>query len=362
MGPDFVFSGFMMKNFKIKPSEYKIVEKLFEGQNCSVFKVLREDAEANWSHCFALKVLHSKSQISDCIEEFGSLIQVRSSNCVQVYSWEWINDKPALLLELVDGLNLQQLMQRKKLGHEIKNYILNEVYMGLHDLNKQGLAHGDLSPKNIMISKKGEIKLIDYGLANFFGTQTKFTPGFVAPEIMNGEKPDFKSDLYSLGCIMRHLSLIEEAQLSLLAIDRNKREYKKRKHTNRMNFILGELVQQASVVEVPSTQRIFEVKHEASRKNLFYRMLLSGSLSFALVGASSRFEPAHLSAKTEKWVRLKIWPEALVVDSPFDNLDLAPGEHQIEWQSATGSGSFKIVLKEAQLHCLKKSDFLKAHR
>jgi len=82
---------------------------------------------------------------------------------------------------------------------------------GLHRAHKQGMIHRDVKPDNIMVSKTGAVKVMDFGIARVVESElTKTgnvmgTPAYMSPEQVNGEKIDARSDIFSLGVILYEL-------------------------------------------------------------------------------------------------------------------------------------------------------------
>ena len=85
--------------------------------------------------------------------------------------------------------------------------------MGLMEIHKKGVVHRDIKHKNILLSsqsKTPKVKIADFGLACYLEDDECFvqdtgTVGYKAPEIIRNEPSDFKSDVWSLGCILYEL-------------------------------------------------------------------------------------------------------------------------------------------------------------
>ncbi|MBA2481406.1 MAG: serine/threonine protein kinase, partial [Planctomycetes bacterium] len=112
-----------------------------------------------------------------------------------------------MILEFVDGWSLGTLVKSKRtLVRQILEYH-RQAAEGLHAAHQLGIVHRDIKPDNIMITKLGESKLADFGLArNLEGahmTQAGAvlgSPAYMSPEACRGEDPTIASDIYSLGC------------------------------------------------------------------------------------------------------------------------------------------------------------------
>ena len=92
-------------------------------------------------------------------------------------------------------------------------YIFVRIALGLKDIHNQHIVHRDIKHKNILLSdssKRPRVKITDFGLASYLEehecvTQPVGTHGYKAPEIILNEPADFKSDIWSLGCILYEL-------------------------------------------------------------------------------------------------------------------------------------------------------------
>ena len=116
-----------------------------------------------------------------------------------------------MVLELMEGQDLFKTI--KSLIRPSEHYIysiFSQLLKGLLFLNFHGIMHRDLKPDNLLFSndsKNSRVKIADFSLAEEFFPNKKFnalcgTPGFMAPEILNGDQYDEKVDVFSLGIIL----------------------------------------------------------------------------------------------------------------------------------------------------------------
>ena len=104
---------------------------------------------------------------------------------------EYVNGKT---LDTVKGLSIPRLVQ-----------VFERVAAGLVHLHRRGVCHADLKPNNIMLSKAGEIKIIDYGLAWIKGEpkeRVQGTPEYMAPEQSKHKTVNDRTDIYNFGATM----------------------------------------------------------------------------------------------------------------------------------------------------------------
>jgi serine/threonine protein kinase len=148
-----------------------------------------------------------------------------------------------IAMELVDGETLRQLVQREALPFEEATRIVREIADALGKAHATGIVHRDLKPDNVMLSRDGHIKILDFGLAKPIGSRGPRiesasifstaegrilgTPSYMSPEQAKGRRTDARSDLFSLGVVFYELLsgrrpfVGNSAMEILIAIDRD---------------------------------------------------------------------------------------------------------------------------------------------
>jgi hypothetical protein len=136
---------------------------------------------------------------------------VNHPNVIQVFSSGTDHDQFYLVMELVDHGSLDDLIeQRKRLPEELVLEAGIQVAKGLRAAHAKGLIHRDVKPANILFSEDHIAKIGDFGLAGVAaeGAENRGeiwgTPYYVAPERLDNEAEDFRSDIYSLGATLYH--------------------------------------------------------------------------------------------------------------------------------------------------------------
>lgn len=185
-------------------SSFRVHGLIGEGLNAKVYRVTETSKKFKFRQTYALKVLKRKEDVRLFKKEFETLSSVEGKHLVKLLGWRKYKSKPSLLLEYIEGVNLFELMSAySQLSLQESHWLFQEIKKGLNELKDSGLFHGDLSPKNIMINLKGEVKLIDFGLSRWKTKNVQVTPEFASPEVFTCETPTFEHDLYSLKQIFK---------------------------------------------------------------------------------------------------------------------------------------------------------------
>ncbi|MFO1093644.1 MAG: protein kinase [Planctomycetaceae bacterium] len=136
-------------------------------------------------------------------------------NIVQVYTVGAYDGQHFIAQEYVQGQTLKTLLMRKgPLGAQVALHIMRQVAAALVAAAERGIVHRDIKPENIMLTRKGDVKVADFGLAQITqGEQlhltqegvTMGTPLYMSPEQVKGKKLDQRSDIYSFGVTCYHM-------------------------------------------------------------------------------------------------------------------------------------------------------------
>ncbi|MEJ8670236.1 Stk1 family PASTA domain-containing Ser/Thr kinase [Streptomyces sp. MS1.AVA.1] len=122
---------------------------------------------------------------------------------------------PYIVMEYVDGSTLRELLHSgRKLLPERAMEMTIGILQGLEYAHRNGIVHRDIKPANVMLTRNGQVKVMDFGIARAMGdsgmtmTQTAAVIGtaqYLSPEQAKGEQVDARSDLYSAGCLLYEL-------------------------------------------------------------------------------------------------------------------------------------------------------------
>jgi serine/threonine protein kinase len=208
---------------------YRVVEKLESGGMAEVFRAESEGLQGFRKQVAIKRVLphlsSKKKFISMFLDEARLSAQLSHSNCVQVFDIGVGDNAFFIVMEFVDGANLKAIIEHiKKSGRdfpvEAAVHIALELCKGLayaHELTDQNgvplhIVHRDMSPPNVLVTKHGEIKIVDFGLAKANSQLEKSEPGiikgkfsYLAPEAAMGQDVDARTDIFAVGIILWEL-------------------------------------------------------------------------------------------------------------------------------------------------------------
>lgn len=360
----------MPKILKPKGSSYEIVSTLKESKGASVYKALRKNKHTGFSQEVILKIF--PKNLVQCQEEFESLEQVRSPYCVNLLGVESFKNGTGLVLESIRGVSLFELLECFSLNEKEINQILQDTFRGLLDLKSCGICHGDLSLHNILLNETGQIKLIDFGKANY-QNERQGTPPFIAPEVLQGARPHFQSDLFSLGVIevflknsnnmyslKRKDSGFFVSTEGLRALDPSIRKFSQNKSQTQT---LNSLKEKVAHLLKKSEQKEWQTEKLCTSKSIYslikkplfvFFFLLS---SYVTVSSEKKAVGSGIvSIRTHHWFYIKT--EHFEAYSPVEAL-LPEGRYEIIWKTAKKSGKKQIYISRGQTLILNDKDFLK---
>jgi len=195
---------------KLIAGKYRIIEEIGRGGMGVVYKA--EDLKLKRS--VALKFLPPHLMDSPELKE-RFLIEAQAAaalshpNICVIYEVGESEERPYIAMEFVEGETLRDKVKKGSLKPEDALGIISQVAAGLSEAHNKGIIHRDIKSANIMVTTKGQAKVMDFGLAKLRGglslTKSQTTLGTVAymsPEQARGEEVDRRTDIWSLGVVL----------------------------------------------------------------------------------------------------------------------------------------------------------------
>jgi serine/threonine protein kinase len=188
---------------------YRIVEKLGEGGMGVVYKA--EDTKLHRN--VALKFLppHIVAKEVDrtrFLQEARSAAVLNHPNICTIYGIHEEGEKPFIEMEFVDGKTLRELDLPSAKVETSLTYAV-QIGEALQEAHSKGIVHRDIKADNIMVTSKGQVKVMDFGLAKIKGSlkitktsSTLGTLGYMAPEQIQGGEVDARSDIFAFGVVL----------------------------------------------------------------------------------------------------------------------------------------------------------------
>lgn len=373
----------MLKRKKVVNSEYHFKRCLGEGLSSTVFEAIRSNSSGIQGETVAVKVLKSENSVSWLQNEFESLRKVSSPYCVRVLGHEAFEDGPALILEFVDGVTLFELGRNFQLNAREIKQIEIQVHKGLLAIQSAGCFHGDLNPKNILVTCDGIVKLIDFGSFTYASSENNQLIGslpYISENIWQGDAPSFESDCASWALIA------EDLRTCFARVPLDKESARKR--ARELNFSILEfnestgctmdiaakvkklIAARADSVSTAIISRNSDLDPKTKRNwalNIAKRKFFAGAVAAMCIAllfpAQSLLseplkaaEPAILLVRTHAWTELNVNG----IDkgyAPLNLNNLPPGKYRIQYKRPRGSGELTLHLNPGQRRLLRDSDF-----
>ncbi len=192
--------------------KYEVLEEVGQGGMSVVYRgrdsVLGREVAIKVMHPFMSARKEAKERF---YREARTVAKLHHPNVLEIYDFSAAGEGDAYIVtEFIRGETLAGLTQRIKITlPEIGLLIVRTVLQALQHAHEEGIIHRDLKPENVMIRKNGVVKLMDFGIAQMLDADTLTTtgallgsPAHMAPELIEGETCDERSDLFSIGTIL----------------------------------------------------------------------------------------------------------------------------------------------------------------
>ena len=191
-------------------SHYRILDKLGEGGMGIVYKA----QDTRLERLVALKFLPSDlAQTGTARQRFIKEARAASAlnhpNVAVVYDVGETDTQSFIAMELVEGESIKARLRGERMSLEEVQDLALQIAEGLHAAHVKGIVHRDIKPDNLLLTRDGHVKIMDFGIAKYADeanlTQTGTTLGtlaYMSPEQLLADNVDHRSDLWSLGVVL----------------------------------------------------------------------------------------------------------------------------------------------------------------
>jgi serine/threonine protein kinase len=184
---------------------FQIVREIGRGG----FGVVYEAHDRELARSVAFKALRAGTATAggQAVAEAEAAARLAHPNIVHLYDLGHSDRGAWLIMELLRGRSLAERLDEGPLPLREAVRVAVEISRGLAHAHQQGVIHRDLKPSNVFLCDDGQVKVLDFGLAQVFGKAglAGGTPAYMAPEQAAGEAGDERTDVYSLGLVIREL-------------------------------------------------------------------------------------------------------------------------------------------------------------
>lgn len=221
---------------------WEILKHLGTGGMASVY-LARARGEAGFEKQVAIKVMHphlarNESAVEHFLDEAKLAARISHPNVVQILDLGKIGNDFVIVMEYVDGVDLEQLLLATRTAErpvpiDVGLGIVRRICDGLNaahnattsDGRPMNLVHRDVKSANVLVSVQGGVKVVDFGIAKAVSQshltvagETKGTPSMMAPEQRVGDHVDVRADVYSLGAVAYEILTGRSVNLDLAAL------------------------------------------------------------------------------------------------------------------------------------------------
>ena len=171
------------------------------------FGVVYEARDRELGRQVALKLVRPGAAAAEdgkVVREAEAIARLAHPNLITLHDVGRSEHGPYLVFELLRGKTLQERIDDGPLPVQEAVHVAVEVARGLAHAHAEGVVHRDLKPSNVFVTNKGQVKVLDFGMAHAFGRRrlSGGTPAYMAPEQGEDDPEDERTDVFALGVML----------------------------------------------------------------------------------------------------------------------------------------------------------------
>ncbi len=188
---------------------YELLERLGKGGMGIVYRARDTKLDRPVAVKLLLTDLEGDSETRErFLREARAAGELSHRNIIKVYDFGEDGGRAFIVMELLEGVSLKEFLEKHPdLSLDRKLQIMTEVCDGLAFSHSRSIVHRDLKPANLFVTKDGQVKVLDFGLARISSSNLTRsglvfgTPDYMSPEQVRGKVVDERSDIFSLGAV-----------------------------------------------------------------------------------------------------------------------------------------------------------------
>ena len=347
---------------------YQLLDRIAFGGMAEIFRAKTFDSEGR-AHLVAVKRVLNHLTVDDdflrmLVDEAKITATLQHENIARVYEFAVDHnsqgDEYFIAMEYVDGKDVRTLLdrhraQQKSIAPEHVAWIGMEVAHALHAAHTQKdgagrplhIVHRDVSPSNVLLSYRGEVKLCDFGIAKATTTRVQTKTGvikgkvkYMSPEQAMGRKLDHRSDLFSLGTVMYEMLTLAapfvaatEVELIFAVRDARKRDAREVEPSlpEELNEILNRLMSRSrsqrfqSGAELALALRLFLDRYKPGYRRSHFGRYMRTTFEQDIERELRLMEEYIIEGADPSKVGENLIAEVLGDDAPYTNFTAAIG-------------------------------------
>ena len=239
-------------------SHYKVLEKIGEGGMGIVYQAQDTMLDRTVALKFLPQYLASDSHEKErFFHEAKAASALNHPNITTIYEIAEFEGQVYIAMEYVEGKTLKHLLEAETVSIKKALDIAIQVCDGLSSAREKGIIHRDIKSDNLMLTSKGQVKIMDFGLAKLKGATkltkagtTLGTAAYMSPEQASGEEVDHRTDIFSFGVVLYELLTSKlpfggEHQSAIIYSILNEEPQPVARYNNKVSPKLQEIVEKA---------------------------------------------------------------------------------------------------------------------